>query len=666
MRYLFVLIAILHVTSACRLRQLDPRAELHADTAEVAALAQRAGEILTARCGDCHANGADEGGFDFVDQVDVLAARGLVVPGNVAQSKLAARINSNEMPPASAADPLSAAEKQAINDWIVALGRKEVNASVPQVALLSFEDQYQLMLADLTLVHGRDRAFTRYVSNAHIANARFADGKPVYDAAEVQVHRDALVKFLNSISRQPLASIAPVAGSNLTLFRTDLRDFGLTAAHWSSLKQRDDYEIYLPSEAAERLRKELGDQGPVMRGDWLIVVASVPPLYDQLLGIPATVDALVQQLFGPGYSIAQALQRGDVVRAGFNGSGVSSNNRMIDRHPYPLGNGAFWISYDFGSNIDRQNLFQFPLGPREAFSNSFEHDGGEIIFTLPNGLHGYMLTDGRSRNIPRVDATDIVKDPAQRDGKVINGRSCMRCHSQGIIFQEDQVLSKFRAGGVAPNIDLAALARLYKPDEVTRLQKLDRDNFMATLQKLGINPNAPDPVHNVVRHFEANLFLEKAAGEVGINPDELRRIIRNDATLFAAMGNILTTGGIVQRDVFRQHFKRIGTVAYAENSGGNSAPPSIGLPGTQKPGTPANAGGKQVILCSAQIFDRNSNAVLADTIDVREDVAASLSAPELEQNKLRVATKALAKCEQSIRGLSRYRCQQTVSCSIAR
>ena len=48
---------------------------------------------------------------------------------------------------------------------------------------------------------------------------------------------------------------------------------------------------------------------------------------------------------------------------------------------------------------------------------AFEHDGGEIIFNLPNGLQGYLLVDGKGERIdegPIEIVSDASKTPARR------------------------------------------------------------------------------------------------------------------------------------------------------------------------------------------------------------------------------------------------------------
>ena len=97
--------------------------------------------------------------------------------------------------------------------------------------------------------------------------------------------------------------------------------------------------------------------------------------------------------------------------AAFNRSGVSQNNRLIEWHKFAYG--SYWKSYDFGGNVGRQNLFEHPLGPGTADAE-FKHDGGEIIFTLPNGLQGYLLVDGQGKRIDKGPTT-IVSDPKRPD-----------------------------------------------------------------------------------------------------------------------------------------------------------------------------------------------------------------------------------------------------------
>src|SRR5206468_705155 len=96
-----------------------------------------------------------------------------------------------------------------------------------------------------------------------------------------------------------------------------------------------------------------------------------------------------------------------IARAGFPRSGVSGQNRMVERHDAhgTSGSAYYWKSYDFKPANGRGKLTRFPLGPLDLFekgrhpyaNQAFAHDGGEIIFGLPNGLQAYLLVDGQDR-----------------------------------------------------------------------------------------------------------------------------------------------------------------------------------------------------------------------------------------------------------------------------
>src|SRR5262249_22279227 len=149
------------------------------------------------------------------------------------------------------------------------------------------------------------------------------------------------------------------------------------------------------SPAAREAAEAAACRLPYVRADWFVAAACRPPLYHEILQLPGTEQELEKLL---RVDVLETIRQEKVVRAGFNGSGVSRNNRLIERHE--SGNVVYWKSYDFAGNVGRQNLFAHPVGPADD-DNSFRHDGGEIIFTLPNQLHAYLLADARGRRIDK-------------------------------------------------------------------------------------------------------------------------------------------------------------------------------------------------------------------------------------------------------------------------
>ena len=184
---------------------------------------------------------------------------------------------------------------------------------------------------------------------------------------------------------------------------------------------------------AEDVYELAGTSLPYLRADWFVATATRPPLYHTLLNLPEDARTLEEQL---KVDVAADFLRDKLARAGFASSGVSSQNRLVDRHPALYG--AYWKSYDFKRNDGTSNLFRHPLGPTFADNpyprQAFEHAGGEIIFNLPNGLQGYLLVDGKGQ---RIDAgpVEVVSDALRTSGTaaIVDGLSCMACHQRGVI-----------------------------------------------------------------------------------------------------------------------------------------------------------------------------------------------------------------------------------------
>ncbi len=189
---------------------------------------------------------------------------------------------------------------------------------------------------------------------------------------------------------------------------------------------------------------------PVIRGDWFVATATRPPLYHELLRIPETAwRARSRQL---GLKLADDFQNPRPDRfaaAGFARSGVSNQNRMLERHESAAGRGGYWKSRDFKPANARSDLRRFPLGPLNLFTQgkhpfadqAFVHDGGEIIYPLPNGLQAYMLVKGDDTRI-NAGPIDVVSDPALRTSgtvEIVNGISCMACHKDGMIAFTDTI-----------------------------------------------------------------------------------------------------------------------------------------------------------------------------------------------------------------------------------
>ncbi len=218
----------------------------------------------------------------------------------------------------------------------------------------------------------------------------------------------------------------------------------------------------------------------VIRGDWFIVHATQPKLYYTLLQLPATAGELERDL---KVHVERNILQGEVKRGGFATSGVSGQNRMVERHDSAYG--AYWKSYDFKPARPNGNLPRYPLGPKfkgnEFSRQAFEHDGGEIIFSLPNGLQGYFLVDAVDKRIDE-GPIQVVRDNLMTSGTpaIVAGLSCMACHKSGTIPFKDQI----REGSALRGEALRAVQRLYPPQkEMSEALKKDEKRFTDALEE---------------------------------------------------------------------------------------------------------------------------------------------------------------------------------------
>jgi hypothetical protein len=521
-------------------------------TAGVPATQARA--ALEKTCAKCHAGqDADEGGFDFLFDRDALVRERFVVPGDPRASRLVQRLRKAEMPPPEAWARVAPAERQrrraetlaALEAWI------RCGAPADGFDVLKVADEVALPTGDALFREIRDdlgRVLDR-------PTARYFVVRPEDEAA--------LAKTLNSLSWAP--QLLHPARVSPGLVRIELAALGWSHDDWEkTLLGAYPYAVSTGSLEEETVQHATGSVLPVLRADWFIANATRPPLYHALARTPSNEAGLESAL---DVHVKDDVARTAVVRVGFSSSGVSQNNRLIERHTSRFG--PYWRSYDFQSNVGQRNLFERPL--------TFVHDGGEHIWSLPNGLFGYLLTDARGNRIDR-GPTAIVRDPRRPDGAVENGLSCMGCHARGFIPKTDQVGPAVRlseASFTARERRLVALMHPQNEGSVLGLFELDTAKYAQALKELGVDGSGEEPVTRVVLAYERDVSLAQAAGELGVTGGALRRAIDRGPEAMAP----LKLGGSVKRDAFTAAFPllvqrlHLGTVRAAPQ-GWDAQPPA--------------------------------------------------------------------------------------------
>lgn len=498
---------------------------------EIAALARA---TLARRCFACHGENGVARKKVFVLDRDRLVASQIVIPGD-SNSLLLEMVESGAMPIGGA--ELSEEELGTLRNWILdgAPSWDDEVTSAKRV-LLTEPAILALIRNDLLRARERDRVFLRYFSLAHLLNAGVQD-------AELETYRGGLSKLVNSLSWNreinPLASI----DAERTVFRVDLRDYRWTAATWQSIIAAYPYGVR--GAESRNIDQLSGAALPYIRADWFAANASVPPLYHDILGLPPTALELERQL---GIDTTRDLEEEkNVARAGLRTSGVSQNNRVLERHVSP--NGAYWKSFDFKNNVDDQNIFKDPLRLNPA--------GGEIIFNLPNGLQAYMLINGSGRRIDEAPIA-IVADRNNPDDPVIrNGRSCMSCHYAGIQTFKDDVRPVVRGLAFAKFDREKALAIYPTLDTLDRLMEKDIARFQSAIGQTGGRSisSTVEPINALSRRFLADLSVAQAAAEAGLDPKGFQaRIARSERLLALGYGQLLVDNGGIKRDAWERNF----------------------------------------------------------------------------------------------------------------
>ena len=433
--------------------------------------------------------------------------------------------------------------------------RKRLQPSHPQ-RLRSKKTSINIFLNTFGQPRHRQSRFLRFFSIRHLAESGVTPQR-------LANHRAALAKAINHLSRESVLvvpkPIDSVAGG--TIFVVDIRKLGWHRT--AATDQADsDFKIntfdlllleypygILPedSPAFDQLKTEflsLAHQVrpiPFMRADWFCSVALQPPLYHDLLQIPRTLEELESDL---RVDVQSNLDSGIARRAGMTVSGVSRNNRAVERHPYR--DGYYWKSHDFANNMDAENILMDPM--------NFVPGGGEMIFSLPNGLNAYFVTNARGT---RIDAapTEIVVDKFASDRTVRNGLGCIRCHNRGIKNFRDVVRPIVEQLPGSPGFDKRKTLEIYPPlEEWEQLIKQDQTAFLNASSKLGIDGSGREPLSIVTTDFLENpLSAKEAASELGTSEDNLIAMARSRGLMRLGLAP-LAAGSIIRRDGFENSF----------------------------------------------------------------------------------------------------------------
>jgi len=475
--------------------------------------------------------------------------------------------------------PLSDAEKAALKEWIADGKPADIRRE-----FISQNDVIKAIYQDIDQATETQRKFYRYLTLTNLYNQ--ADENGVAVIPDLDPHRAAVGKLINSLSMNAKIVTPTAIDEAKTIYRIDLRDYKWTAAQWDEVVAFYPYGIVGVDRQKEQLiERHTGSKLAFLRADWFVFAAAQPPLYDKimdkLLGFESSGgedDVLAKIDSALDVDRFHNLREGRAIRAGFKRSGVSGANRLIERHEIGSWQGAYWVSYDFTPQAANrtQDLTLAPLGPVGAglsddSDHIFHHDGGEMVYNLPNGLQGYALTTSKGKRLDRAPI-EIVQDNNRPDKVILNGISCMACHDKGIKApiaapeprntlktMEDEIRPIVESAGILDFSERKLLEKLYpEPAVLQAAVQEDFDRFIAAeTEATGGLGSAEEPVYGLYKEFRNEITARKLSAELGIEYDELLKQLKEESHRSETLSVIFTSlerGLSIPRDSFLREY----------------------------------------------------------------------------------------------------------------
>lgn len=552
-----------------------PCSTVSAENPEQPNLAAEVKQIFRARCLECHGDTKKSADIHILEMESYVGAGNYVTPGSIDDSYLYDLIvsedDSDRMP--SAPRPsLTAAEIETVRKWIEA-GATAFPADVqapedpgkdPALSNVIGTEYVLTQILDYLDRQPRDdRRYLRFFSSNHLLSSGVT-------AESLTEYRLALTKAINHLSWQPdIVQPVVVDPATETIFAIDIRDLGWHETPFSvvdgeTVTDKAQFDLYdqvlleypygLAFESSETWQRlwdvylqpaDLIRPIAYVRVDWFVSVATQSPLYEDMLQLPHQLDELEEML---GVDSDHNIHSHVAKRAGMTLSGVSRNNRVVERHPARWG--AYWKSFDFETSRGQQNMFADPI--------DFHFAGGEMIWNLPNGLQGYLVTDTVGNRILEAP-TSIVTDKFSTDRVVRNGLACIRCHDQGMKRFEDNIRPAFEKLPDASGINKLDVLKLYpNKHDMDELLDKDQSRFLQAVERaLGSAPKR-EPLVAPSRDFLDNaLTLSQVAAELGLkDASGLNMVFK--LPQFTRLGLAgLAGGNVIRRDTWEDYFDQV-------------------------------------------------------------------------------------------------------------
>jgi serine/threonine-protein kinase len=264
-----------------------------------------------------------------------------------------------------------------------------------------------------------------------------------------------------------------------------------------------------------------------------VAAAVVGDLYSALVGVGVNANELFDSL---------GVDDASLWRAGVFGVNGQLPDRVVTRREQRAYPGHSWWT--------RQEL---PMGSAavglSADPVSFPNEGGEVIFTLPNGLFAFALVGpdgGSGKEIPSCIGGIRCPTAVRAENSV----TCRACHA-GLIGVTDEVLPYLDAEPGRYTAELEALIRAQYRPEIWQALGADVVGHDAAVEASGAS--SFDVVAR--QYFERTrrpLDLDRAADDLGVSAAQLRGGIEALGTSAPELAPLLSDG-MIEREQLSPH-----------------------------------------------------------------------------------------------------------------
>ncbi len=434
------------------------------------------------------------------------------------------------------------------------------------------------IVEDMDRLPKEQLASTRYLSLAHLYHTGSR-------AKHLKDDRKGLAKAINMLSTmKEIVPLVAIDAKHELIFRINIDQLGWKKETWESLGAAHPFSLRYSFERSEEIYAQFKTRYPVLRADWFVANALKAPHYYSFLKLPNRETELESQWLRiqPGKSSL----KGVFAREMNGGRGF-----QIEQHA--AATGVYWKLAP-APNVAPRALPARAIAPRSTPNDqvanesnpdreiaSKEESEGEIerpfhltgrvsMFTLPNGLPGFMLSDTGGN---RRDELAVPPTEDYRQMRVLSPLSCLECHASGTVTpsemseSEDEATSNLEA---ALSDDENGEGRF---DEVS--ESID---FASHLDSGHAAQEDPDTeiLNRMTARYNQRLSARDVAAELGLMQKGLA------AYGLSELSTVTSGGSISRADFARAYAHIVSKIPFRKVKVQPIAPTAIGSPNSKR------------------------------------------------------------------------------------